>query len=164
MNCGLVKFATVKLAGVTAIETNGFVMVSAALPETEPEVAVMVTLPGATPLARPPVPIEAIRLFDDCQVAVAVKSLVLASANVPMAVYCCVALGAMEAAGGVTAMETSGLVTVSTAIPEIAPNVAVIVEVAPGVFPVARPAAVIVAPAPAVQVTDEVMFFVLLSL
>ena len=63
VNCGLVPGATDEFAGVTAMETNGLVTVRAAVPETDPEVAVMVTLPGATPVARPPVPMVAIRLF-----------------------------------------------------------------------------------------------------
>ena len=88
MNCGLVRLATVEFAGVTVMDTKGFVTVSAAVPEIAPEVAVIVTLPGATAAASPPVPIEAIKLLVDCQVAVEVRSCVLPSANVPIAVNC----------------------------------------------------------------------------
>ena len=61
-------------------------------------------------------------------------------------------------------METSGLVTVSIAAPETVPRVAVIVEVAPAVTPVANPAAVIDAPVEALQVTVVVKGLVLPSL
>ena len=76
----MVCCATVGFAGVTAMEISGFVTVRVAVPDTDPEVAVIVTLPGATPVARPPVPMAAIRLFVDCQVAVAVRFWVLPSA------------------------------------------------------------------------------------
>jgi hypothetical protein len=73
-------------------------------------------------------------------------------------------LGAIDAVGGVTAIETSGLVTARVAVPKTLPDVAVIVEVAPGVTPVAKPPAVIVAPVVALQATDDVMFCVVPSL
>jgi hypothetical protein len=72
-------------------------------------------------------------------------------------------LGATEAVGGVTAMDTSGFVMVRTAVPEIVPDVAVMVELVPGVTPVARPPAVMLAPALDFQVTFEVRTFVLWS-
>ena len=138
------------------MEINGLVTVRAAVPETEPEVAVMVTLPGATPVARPPAPIAAIRLFVDCQVALAVMSCVAPLARVAMAVNCWVlpgATGVIDTELGVTAIETTGLVTVNTAVPEMEPEVAVMVEVAPAVLAVAKPPEVIVAPALADQAT-----------
>ena len=63
---------------------------------------------------------------------------------------------------GDTAIDCSGLLR--TAVPEIVPEVAVIVEFAPCGTPLANPPAVIVAPADALQVTLEVRFCVLLSL
>jgi hypothetical protein len=84
-------------------------------------------------------------------------------AYVPVAVNCWVAFGATEAVGGVTAIDTSGFVTVNVAVLEIGPEVAVMVEVAPGVTPVAKPAAVMVAPVEALHVTEEVMLRVLWS-
>ena len=73
------------------------------------------------------------------------------------------AMGLTETVPGVTAMETSGLVTVRVAAPEIPESVAEMVEVAPGVTPVARPPAVMVAPAVAAQVTDVVRLLVVPS-
>jgi hypothetical protein len=52
---------------------------------------------------------------------------------------------------------------VRTAVPEIVPDVAVMVELVPGVTPVARPPAVMLAPALDFQVTFEVRTFVLWS-
>ena len=65
---------------------------------------------------------------------------------------------AIDAVAGVTAIDTSGLVTVSVAVPDMLPWAAMMVEVAFGVTPVARPPAVMVAPTDALQVTLEVMF------
>jgi hypothetical protein len=83
---------------------------------------------------------------------------------VPVAVNCCVPLGGTEAVTGVTAIDTKGFVTVRVAEFETMPlSVAVMVEVAPGVTPVAKPAAVMVAPVVAFHVTLVVMFLVLWS-
>ena len=62
----------------------------------------------------------------------------------PVAVYCRVALGASEAFVGVTAIDTSGLVTVSDVVPVAVPDVAEIVVV-PGATPVASPEVLMVA-------------------
>ena len=70
----------------------------------------------------------------------------------------CVVPGAIDTAEGVTAIETRGFVMVSVAVPEMLPWAAMMVEVAFGVTPVARPPAVMVAPTDALQVTLEVMF------
>jgi hypothetical protein len=158
VNCCVNVTATDAVAGVIAIETSGLVTVSVAVPEMLPCAAWMVTVVlGVTAVAKPPcvmvAPAEALH------VTLLVRFCVELSAYVPVAVNCWVALGATEAVGGVTAMDTSGLVTVSVAVPEIVPWVAVIVEVALGVMPVAKPpCAVIVAPAVAVQLTAVVMF------
>ena len=72
--------------------------------------------------------------------------------------------GATVAVGGVTAIDTRGFVMVRTAEFEtMLPCVAVMVEVVLGVTPVAKPPAVMVAPAVALQVTLVVMFLVELS-
>jgi hypothetical protein len=89
VNCGLVRFATVEFAGVTAIETKGLATVRDAEPVIPAEVAEMVTVPGATAVARPPGELmEAMVLPEDCHFAVAVRSCVVLSANVPVAVNC----------------------------------------------------------------------------
>ena len=67
--------------------------------------------------------------------------------------------GATEAAAGVTEIETSAF-TVSIAVPEIVPDVAVMVTLAPAVPAVANPPAVMVAPVEALHVTLDVMSWV----
>jgi len=73
---------------------------------------------------------------------------------------------AIEALAGATAIDTSvGPVTVSEAVPVIAPEVAVMVTGPPAATPVAKPALVIEAVpiAEELHVTLPVMFCVLLS-
>jgi len=79
VNCGLVNFATVVLAGVTTMEIKGLVTVRGADPVMPADVALIVTLPGATPVAKPPADTVAIGLLDECQFAVDVRSCVLPS-------------------------------------------------------------------------------------
>ena len=85
----------------------------------------------------------------------------------PVAVYCWVAPMAMVAVVGVTAMETSvaGGVMVNVAVP-VAPESAAVTVPEPAATPVARPPAAMVAIAVLLtdQVTEDVMFAVLLSL
>ena len=73
------------------------------------------------------------------------------------------AVGLIVAVPGVTAIDIKGFVTVRTAVPEIVPNVAVIVDI-PATVPVANPPPVMLAPVEAVHVTLVVMFLVLPSL
>ncbi len=83
-----------------------------------------------------------------------------------MAVYCCVPAATIDAVAGVTAMEVSvgaGALTVRVALPEMLPDVAVMVDV-PAAMAVANPATEMVA-APVVlldQVTVEVQLEVVL--
>jgi hypothetical protein len=86
---------------------------------------------------------------------------------VPVAVYCCVLPFAMDAEAGVTVIETSeGPVTVSEAVPLIAPEVAVIVTGPPTATPDAKPvpeAMFPIAEFEEVQITLLVMVWVELS-
>src|SRR3974390_2524263 len=117
----------------------------------------MVTLAFAVPaVAKPPAvmvaPVEAL------QVTALVMVWVLPSVNVPVAVYCCVLLGAMgltEAVAGVTAIDTRGLTTVNVVVPATDPEVADIVVV-PTASAVAKPEVVI----DATEVLDESQFAV----
>jgi hypothetical protein len=66
--------ATLGFAGVTAMETSAAdCTVSVVLPVTEPEVAEMVVVPTATPVARPPAAMVAAAVFVDAQVTEAVR-------------------------------------------------------------------------------------------
>ena len=141
--------------GVMAIDTSRSVTFMMAVPEMLPWVAMIVTVAfGVTAVARPAAvmvaPVEALH------VTALVMFWVLPSANVPVAVYCCVLLGAMgltEAGLGVTAIDTSGLVTVNVVVPVTDPEEAEIVVV-PIVSAVARPEVVM----DATEVLDDSQF------
>jgi len=61
------------LAGVTAIDTNTDVTVRFVVPLIAPEVAWIVVLPAATPVARPALVIVAAEVFDEVHVAELVR-------------------------------------------------------------------------------------------
>jgi hypothetical protein len=81
--------------------------VSVVLPLTPPKVAEMVVVPAAAVVARPVAPIVATFAFEEVQVTCVVRSCVVASEYVPVAVNCCVAPTDTVGATGVTAMELS---------------------------------------------------------
>src|SRR5512142_1800740 len=120
----------VELAGVTVIDVSVPTTVSSVLPLTVPNVAVIVVVPdaAAAAVARPLVLIVATAGADDVQVAREVRSRVLASEYVPVAVNCCVAPVGTLGFAGVTAMDVSAR-TFAVAFPLMAPIVAVIVAV-----------------------------------
>ena len=156
------------LVGVMAMETRaGAVTVSTAvLLVTLPEVAVMLEVPACKPVATPAAVMEATVPSLECQVAEFVRSCVLLSVYVPVAVKACVRPLAMEGLVGAIAMETRvGAVTVNTAVLLVmAPEVAVIFEL-PAARPVATPAALIEATVPLLefQAAEFVRSAVLLS-
>jgi len=61
------------------METSGFATVSAVEPTTPLEVAVMLLVPAATPVAKPDVFIVATEEVTESQLAVAVRSFVVPS-------------------------------------------------------------------------------------
>jgi hypothetical protein len=130
--------------GVTAMETREAAeTVSVALPEIEPAVAVMVLTPVARPLALPFVPdpleIVAAAVLLEVQLTEVVRSWVVLSEKVPVAVNCWLVPLAIVAVFGVTAIETSVAAdTASVAVPDMEPDVAVMV-VEPVASPMARP-------------------------
>jgi hypothetical protein len=71
--------------GVAAAVTFKFAI---AAPMPAPNVAVMVAVPLPTAVIRPLVPAVATAVLEEAQVATAVRSRVLPSAKVPVAVYC----------------------------------------------------------------------------
>jgi len=89
LNCCVVPGAIDMVAGVTAMETRESVTVRVAVPLTVPEVAVMLVDPTAMAVAKPPVAIVATLEFDELQVTELLKSLLLPSLNLPVAVNCC---------------------------------------------------------------------------
>ncbi len=158
------------LAGVMEMDrSDAGVTVSVVDPVMLPDVAVMVVLPAATPEARPLEPpallIVATAGADEFQVTDAVRTCVVPSEYVPVAVNCRVVPLAMLGLAGVIDRDTSVAdVTVSVVDPEMLPDVALIV-VEPAAFDEAKPEALIVA-APVlddIQVTDVVKSWVVLS-
>ena len=162
------------MAGVTAMDTSvAELTVRAVEPEMLPEVAVIVAVPAATGVASPKEPvvllIVATNVFDELHVTDVVIFCVLLSEKVPVAVNCSVVPRAILGLAGVTAMDTSvAELTVRAVEPAILPEVAVIVAV-PAATAVANPKEPVVLPIVAtdvfdeLQVTDEVISFVLLS-
>src|SRR6266540_3784335 len=137
--------------GVTSIvDRVAAVTVSVVLPETPPKVAVIVVIPAATDVARPALSIVAKAVFEELQVTWVVKSCVVLSLKVPVAVNCRVNPSGRPGLVGVTAIETRvALVTVSVAqvfvvVQLTLPSVAVIVMGPPAATDVARPALSIV--------------------
>jgi len=144
VNCLVVPSAMLVLVGVTAMDTSvAEVTASEVDPEIFPDVAVIVVEPAATEVVNPLEPaallMAAIVAADDFQVTDVVRFCVEPSEYVPVAVNCLVVPSAMLGLVGVTAMDTSVAgVTVSVAVPETLPDVAVIV-VEPAATDVALP-------------------------
>jgi len=89
-----------------------------------------VVLPVATLVTKPLALIVATAGFDDFQSASWVRSCVVLSLNVPVAVNCLFASSGMVELAGAIASETKvALLTVTEAVPEIDPEVAVTVDV-----------------------------------
>ena len=95
------------------MDTNaGGVTVRPVEPTIEPEVACIVVLPAATPVARPAAVIVATAVLVEVQATDPVRFCVLLSLYVPVAMNCCVAPLAIEAFAGVTAIDTKAGITV----------------------------------------------------
>jgi hypothetical protein len=135
------------------VTTGGAFTVSVVDPTTPPLVALIVEVPAFTAVARPAALIVATAVVPDAHVAVLVRSCVELSLNVPIAVNCCVLPSKMEGFAGVTAIDDStGAVTVSTAVFEVTPPCAAVMFVVPTPAPDASP---VVAPiVPTVPVAE----------
>ena len=107
-NCWLAPLAIEALPGLTDNDTTtGAVTATFAEPVTEPEVAVIVVVPGVTLVAYPAVPIVATAETDDAQLADCVRSWVLPSVYVPTASNSCPVPRGIATPLGVIAMETN---------------------------------------------------------
>src|SRR5262249_50895701 len=109
----------------------------------------MVTGPAATPVATFPA-IVALVMSEESQLAVPVKSCVVASLKLPVAVNDCDPLTTTPGPIGLIAMLSRRAVTVRVLLPEIGPKAALMV-VCPPCSPVTRPPLVMVA----LDVSDE---------
>ncbi len=136
----------VGFAGVTAMETRvAAVTVRVVEPVMLWKVALIEDDPTPAAVARPPVVIVATLVVTELQVALLVRSCVLKSEKVPVAVNCCVNPLAIEGLAGVTAIEVKvGATTVRVVEPVTPESVALMLEV-PVATAVASPAVVIVA-------------------
>jgi len=109
VNCCVFPTTIEAVAGVTAMLTTvGAVTVNVAGADVFPAaVAVMFVLPVATAVANPLAEIVATLVLAEAHVAELVKSFVLLSEYIPVAVNCCVAPAAIDAEAGVTATPVS---------------------------------------------------------
>ncbi len=140
VNCWVAPPSTLGSAGVIAMEDRvAEVTVRVVLPETVPEVAVIVVVPAVTAVARPLLSITATIVLDELQLACVVISCVVPSENLAVAVNCWVVATEMTRLAGVKDMENwPAEFTVRVVLPETVPEVAVIVTV-PAELAVARP-------------------------
>ena len=140
MNCRVVPRGVLAEGGVTAIDTNtAAVTVRTVEPVTVPEVALTVAVPIPALFARPALSIVAVEVMSDDHATVAVRSWVLPSVNLPVAVNCCLVPSAIEGLGGVNAIDAStAAVTVNVVVSVTEPEVARIFAV-PVPKPVANP-------------------------
>jgi hypothetical protein len=144
VSCCAVPSAKIGLAGFIDRDTSAAgVIVSAVESDTLPIVAVSVVRPVAAEVAKPLEPALLLTVAtppsEEFQVTAAVRSCVVLSEYVPVAVNCCAVPGAIVGLAGVIKTDTSVAgVIVSAVEPDTLPTVAVIV-VRPVVAEVARP-------------------------
>ena len=133
MNCSVVPLTIVPLSrSIVMYISVAELTVMAEDPDTPANVAVIVVEPAAVEVANPLEPaallIAATPVLDELQVADAVRSCVVLSEKVPVAVNCFVVPCAMLGLVGVIAMDKSVAgVTVKVVDPEMLPDAAVIV-------------------------------------
>ncbi len=133
VNCWVVPLTMLGLVGVTVMDTSvAEVTVSAVDPDILPDVAVIVVDPAAADVARPLDPAVLLTAAtpedDEFQVTAVVRSCVVPSEYVPVALNCRVVPLTMLELVGVIAIDTSVAgVTVNVVNPDTLPDVAVIV-------------------------------------
>src|SRR5512144_1193948 len=132
VNCWLLPTAILGFVGVIPIDTSvADVTVRVVLPETVPEVAVIRVEPAAADVARPLEPAVLLTAATagsaELQVTDAVRSCLVLSEKIPVAVNCLVVPIAILGLAGVTSIDTSVAdVTVRVVLPVTVPDVAVI--------------------------------------
>ena len=149
VNCCVVPTGISVDAGLTTIETSmGGVTVNVADPVTPENVAEMITVPVEVPVARPVTLIVADEWRGADQVTVPLRSAVLPSLYVPVAVNCCERPATTEAVAGVTTIFCNvAVVVLRVAVPLSAgvwPLKEAVIVVVPAVAP--RPAAAVASP------------------
>ena len=131
VNCSVFATAIEGWTGVRAIETNvGGVTVNVVEPLIEPKLALIVVMPGSDVLASPWLLMVATAVLEEFQLTKVVRSCVLPSVKVPVALNCCFVPSGMETVGGVMVRNTkTGGVTVRIVEPLTEPKEAVIAVV-----------------------------------
>lgn len=164
VNCWVAPRGMKGIAGVTAIaDRTACVTVKGVDPVTDPQAALIVVVPVAKPVACPSLPgvspTAATVFAEEAHCTVWVRSRVLPSVKVPVALNCCMVPRAIEEFAGVTLIEPRTGSTVRVAAPAAEPEAAVIVAL-PDATVAARPAALTVATEGLedVQVAELVMF------
>jgi hypothetical protein len=140
INCSLMPTGMLRISGVTDMEDRiAEFTVSAAVADKFPEVTVITALPGETALAKPPLSIITADESDELQITRVLISWFVSSVYVPVATARWLIPTGILTSGRVTDMEdrVAGY-TVSVVLPDIFPEVAVMVVV-PVVRTVARP-------------------------
>jgi len=128
VNCSAVPLTMLGLVGVTAMDMSvAGVTVRAVDPDILPDVAAIVVKPAAAAVASPLEPaaplMDATAVTDEFQVTVVVRSCVVLSENVPMAVNCFADPLTTLGLVGVIAMDTSvACVTVTLVHPNVFPH------------------------------------------
>ena len=140
VNGCVVPSGIVAVGGLIVIDASATaVTVSTVDPLTVPDVALTVAVPVPTFCPSPLLLIVAVVGVSEDHVAVLVRSCVLPSVNVPVAVNCCVVPNAIDGVAGVTANDTSAAaVTVSVVDPLTPPTLAVMFAL-PTPAPLATP-------------------------
>lgn len=146
VNCSEPPLVMLGLDGVTTIEERvGTGTVSVVLAEILPNDAEIADEPGEMAVACPAAFMVATLVFAEPQVTMVVRSALVLSEYIPVALNCCVVLLGMLGVIGVITREVRVLDdTVSVVLFDIIPDVAVMVE-APAEKPVASPSSLIVA-------------------
>ena len=169
VNCWVVPLAMLRFAGAIAMDTRvASVTVSVVALETPPEVAVTVVEPEAADVASPwefaALLIVATPVLEELQTTEAVRSCVVLSENVPVAVNCCVVPLAMPGLAGVRAMDTNVASEMVIVVSPVMPPDEALIVVLPAPLPVTCPGLSIVAllSSEEVQVTVSVTSLVFL--
>jgi hypothetical protein len=161
------QFEPFTVRGSTLLPVTGLVTVRSVESDAPPHVAAIVVVPVASEVTRPLDPavllIVATVWDEEFQDANAVRSCIVLSENVPVAMNCLFDPTVMVGLTGVTARDAIVAdVTVRVVEPETLPEVAVIV-VWPGATEVAMPLLIVATvSAEELHVTDDVMFCVVL--
>jgi hypothetical protein len=136
LSLGLAEYAN---RGTAAAEPSN--TINRVEPLIPPELAVISGLPIATPVACPVLPILASVVSELLQAALLVKSALLPSLNVPVALNCTLLLMVTLGFPGVTTIETGDRAAVTVSIVEpVTPPVVALMVVDPAFNALARPA------------------------